>query len=356
VPKGQSTPFAQIRADPEKAYLLWRAAMTGRTDEFEARLTRLWRRQRRRFREDGEMVRRALLAKERAMRRGVAAGFVKPSFGAVEPFRQTVDKTLAGWIDKEFRRLRLFPSRRKRGAVEVFNRLWDTTKGGPKTIIEMAHDAARRGAVEASGPLSRYAAEAINKRAARRLKNRIRHAAEKAPMGGHQQSWADNIVRALEQSKHQANMGFVDATSGLNPMSAVHEAITKFAPPLSILYLSYTTHPRAAYRSTMAAAGEAAEADSYVYYLPAGARAAAKPEGFGAEHYAQVRTVRQWEALRRKMKRKRPGSYIFTTGFHVGDRGYLLPVPALLLAAAREIERRRRQAWLEGIRERGGAA
>lgn len=342
-----------MQADPVKSYLLWRNAMAGRTDEFEARINKMWRRYKRDALTDGANVRKALLAQERRLLVQKGAKFIQPGMHTIAPFRNTVDRTLASWIDKEFRRLRLFPGKDKRRSIEVFNRLWDASKGGPKSIIEMSHDAARKGLIEASGPLSKHAAAAINKRAGRRLKANMRKAVDNAgrQLKGQQQSWADNIIRALEQAKHQAAMNFVDATSGLNPESAIHDAITKFKPPLGVLALSYLTHPRAAYRSTLAAGGEAAGAVDYMYYLPATARVAAEPHGFGAEHHAQIKSVRQWEALRRKRKQKRPGSFIFTTGFHVGDKGYLLPIPALLRDAAPEIERQERQKWVEALKE-----
>jgi hypothetical protein len=331
----------RIEVDPEKSYLLWRNAMAGRTDEFEARLTKMWRRYKRDALNDGAMVRKALRAQEIKLLRRPGTPFIAPGMHTVGPFRDTVDRTLASWLDKEFRRLRLFPSKNKAKSIEVFNRLWDASQGGPKTVIEIARKAARTGVMEAGGVLSPGE------------RKRMAKAMEQAEESGfaHQQSWTDNVVRALEQAKYQASIAFKDATAGLNPESAINDAITKFAPPLGVLGLSYMTHPRAAYRSTIAAACSAVEANDYMYYLPTSARVDANPSGFGAEHYAQIRTVRQWEALRRKLGHKKAGSFIFTTGFHVGDLGYLLPIPLALLEAARETERKTRQKWLESLKE-----
>ena len=77
-----------------------------------------------------------------------------------------------------------------------------------------------------------------------------------------------------------------------------------------------------------------------------------REDGFTGRHVSQVRTEADWDRVRRRLGHKRAGSFMFTTGFHVNDPGYLLPVPALLAHEAREVERQRRQRQLEHVRAR----
>jgi hypothetical protein len=171
-----------------------------------------------------------------------------------------------------------------------------------------------------------------------------------AQHGGTVESWVENIIRNLDYYSHQALNPFVDAMvagSLVDAVGAMEEAADGFEPPENALRLSHQTHTRAAVRSTLAKAGEAMDADAYLYYPPQGARAMATEASFATSHGYLIRTAEEWEGVRQKLDAKRPGSFIFSTGFHPGDRGFLIPIPAALIGAAYAIERRRRQKFLE---------
>jgi predicted HicB family RNase H-like nuclease len=171
-----------------------------------------------------------------------------------------------------------------------------------------------------------------------------------AQHGGTVESWVENIIRNLDYYSHQALNPFVDAMVAGGLVSAVEamgEAAEGFDPPENALRLSHQTHTRAAVRSTLAKAGEAMESDAYLYYAPQGARATVTESSFATEHAYHIRTATEWEGVRTGLDAKRPGSFIFSTGFHPGDRGFLIPIPAALVGAAYAVERRRRQKFLE---------
>jgi hypothetical protein len=174
--------------------------------------------------------------------------------------------------------------------------------------------------------------------------------------GGNVESWVENVVRNFDYYSHQALNPFVDAMAASAVADDLEAAAVGFAPPENALRLSFQTHARAAVRSTMKAAGDAMEAKHYMYYPPQAARAIAEPAGFAAEHGYQIRTTEEWAKVREALDQKRPGSFMFSTGFHVGDRGTLVPIPLALLAAAYEIERKRRQKWLEKQRAKAEQA
>jgi hypothetical protein len=176
-----------------------------------------------------------------------------------------------------------------------------------------------------------------------------------AQYGGSVESWIENLIRNLDYYSHQALNPFVDAMAA-GEVDALEEAAIGFAPPENALRLSFQTHSRAAVRSTFKAAGDAMDAEHYMYYPPQGARVVAEPTGFAAEHGYQIRTADEWTGVRESLDQKRPGSFAFSTGFHIGDRGVLIPVPLVLLAAAYEIERKRRQKWLEKQRAKAEKA
>jgi hypothetical protein len=95
---------------------------------------------------------------------------------------------------------------------------------------------------------------------------------------------------------------------------------------------------------------------NWLAYQPVTARAGLSPNGFGATYYATIKTQPEWEKIRLGLDHKRPGSYIFTTGFHVLDTTYLLPIPPLFLAAAVADQRKERQRFLEKKRKEEEAA
>ncbi len=163
-------------------------------------------------------------------------------------------------------------------------------------------------------------------------------------------SWVENIGLALESAIHVARAPIIDATTGPMRKVAVREAALKFSPPMQRLELSYKTHQRAAMRSALAEMGQTAGATSFLYYLPAMARGEVSADGFGASQYGKIRTAAAWDILRRKRGAKRAGSYIFSTGFHVGDLGYLLPVFPLLASSTVQHARQMRQEFLNDKR------
>lgn len=329
-------------------FAAYKDAMTGRTDEHEARLVSLWQRYER---DASDMAGRVRTGLFRATQKAFAAGHpIGPrDFAAIADFKRTADKDIWDYLDNQFERLGLRQSRSNRVGIEVYNRLWDRTRGMPKTIIEQAYDAASEAVDDASGPLGKAGAGL-----ARKFRKGGADGAKYKQ--GQVDSWADNVIRALEQSAYQASAAITDALSGPISASALAEVAGKFDIPRNVLELSFTTHPRAMYRATIGAAGAAIEADEWEYYVPAAARATARPDGFAAAHHLQIKTGEEWEAVREALGHKKAGSWIHTTGFHVGDRGYLLPIPDAWSEAAREEERLWRQKWLDGIRRRKGVA
>jgi len=333
----------------ETLYLLYRNSLAGACDEFEAEITRDWRALERRMRRDGVELQARISRSLRKLR--LRGGTLDARAVRSLQVQAACDRDIWRWMDKQRRALRLIPSQSGgRGTVEVMNRRWRFDRGAPRALIQASHRRALAAVKEAAGPLGRvYGAQ--GKRMARRFVQRAQ-AADGRFADGASRSWADNVIRALEQSAHQASMALVDATSGPTTEAAILRTAAKFSPPLGVLALSYLTHQRAAFRATIGEAGHAVEARHYLYYLPAGARAGAAPGGFGAGHYAAIRTEREWQSVERKRKRKRPGSYLFTTGLHVGDCGFLLPIPALMLGAARAVERRNRQRYIDSLARR----
>jgi hypothetical protein len=227
------------------------------------------------------------------------------------------------------KRLQLWPDPKE--GIEVYNRKWDATRSIGNTVVGDALD-------------------------------KVKEAAEDAGVDpddipddwgvSHVSSWADNIIRAVEQATYQVSAHIIDATSGPNALAAIEETAELFTPPMQLLELSFMTHPRAAFRSGLGLIGRELDADSYVYHLPTEARANANPFGFGAAQHGKIRTAKEWERVRQNLDHKRPGSYVWTTGFHVGDKGYLIPIPPDKAEGAVAYERRERQKWLAKVEAR----
>lgn len=334
---------AGIAADKESAVLLYRSIMTGATDDYSAKLNKSWREYSKRSLRDGEKVREAIRKEVNALRKVADGngGIIKPGSRALAPFSTKTEKSLAWWIDREYTRLGIFPTQSRKSAVSVFGEDFNSKRGGPAKTVDPASKAARDAIKQANRRLG-LASD-------KDLEAALDSAADGVDL--QRESWVDNIVRALEQARHQARASFsLDAISAPEPVSALTDAVNSFRIPSNLIELSYKTHPRAAYRSTMAAAAPAIGAEHFMYYLPADARADAAPNGFGASHHERIETAKTWEAIRRGLGHRRPGSFIFSTGFHPNDKGYLIPVPKTFLDIAREIARKARQKFLEGKR------
>jgi len=338
-------------ASEARRYEMYRAGMAGVTDEYSAKLQAAWRAY------DREATRRAVMLRRQlsdSLHKTIGSGrMLNPEEINVWGFRASADERIWTWLDREFDVMHLRRMRRGGDGVEINNRLWNPDAGAGRKLVEDAKASAREAA--ASG------ADALRKAQipqARKVADSFESGAEldEALADGQSASWMDNIVRSLEQFAHQASAAIIDATSGLNARAAVLDIADQIDPVSNQLYLSYTTHPRAVYRASLASAGEAIGADKYLYYLPADARAAAAPTGWGANQHLKMRSRREWESARQALDQKRPGSFAWTTGFHAGDAGVLLPIPVAWESIASESERRKRQAWLEKLRAREGAA
>jgi hypothetical protein len=326
---GAGQAAALVSAPDERAlYGLYKAAMAGKTDEWEAQLAADWAKYEKAMLSDGQRIRDGLLADLNRIKT-VDKVLQPEDLRTILAVRNRADNTIWDWQNRQMERLRLWPS--KRGDTEVFNRLWDTTDSTGQTIIRKARIKIEETAQEAGVDPDDLADDWD---------------------GSQVQSWADNIIRAIEQVSYQMSAHVIDATSGMNALEAIEETAEKFVPPAALLELCFTTHPRAAFRSGLGLIGREMEAESYVYYLPPAARADANPFGFGSAQHGKIRTPEQWEGVRQGLDHERPGSYVWTTGFHVGDKGYLLPVPPKYTAGAVAFERRERQKWLERMAAR----
>lgn len=323
-------------------WLLYRDALTGRSDEWEAKIQSYWNRYLRdaqtraqHMRSDiSESLRKAFTKDE----------YIKPSLMKVDAFRKTADTDIWRWMDGELQHLGF---RRAPGkGLDVYNEIWARSRGA-KTIMEQATEAGR-GTVKGGAVVVRKIP------GGGRIADDMEDGAEDTTGLRDTQvdSWMDNIIRAYQQAAYIASAAIMDATSGPNALSAVSEFTRQWDLPENVLELSFTTHPRATYRATVAQAARKAGIDDYLYYLPASARHSAAPTGFGAQHHLLIRSAAAWDNTRRALGHKKPGSYIFTTGFHVGDKGVLLPVPPMLRAAAVAEERKVRQGFLDRVRKR----
>jgi hypothetical protein len=329
--------------------------MAGATDEFEARIGREWGQLRREMERQaarvGAKLDRDLARTFRPIEEG-GARLDSRAFAALST-REQGDKDIWQWLDGEYRRLRIWPARARKGAVEVNNRYYAYDRGLPKKLAGDASADAVKALRDAARPLK----VSCGAYAQRKAEAAAEEAAEKHSEGA-AQSWLDNIVRALEQTAHQMSMAIVDATSGPATAGEFDTIAAKFTPNWNTLALSYLTHQRASFRAVLGEAGEAlaaalGEKQSYfLYHLPAAARVAAVEEGFAARHFSLIKTRQEWTKVLKGLGAKKPGSFPMTTGFHVGDRGYLLPIPPTMLADAREIERVKRQTFLLRLAKR----
>ena len=238
--------------------------------------------------------------------------------------------------------------------VEVMNRRYRLDRGGPAAIIGEAQGEAAGVVRKAAKVVKKAAPAAAAEMAA--LNAGLDDALESGDYSS-TASFIDNIIRALEQKVHQQSMAMVDATAGPMAVEAVEEAAEMFEPVSPTLELSYLTHQRSTYRSTVAAMGRSFDSAwpeediNWLFYVPRTARAGLAPEGFTVQHYSQLKTAEEWEAVRMAEGAKRPGSFIFTTGFKPGSVAYLLPIPPLFLAAAIADQRKERQRFLDKKRE-----
>lgn len=331
-PSPGSNPAAALVTAPDarQLYGLYKSAMAGKTDEWEADLASAWGKYEKGMLADGRRIRDGLIGDLERIKT-VDKVLQPEDLKTIMGVRHKADQTIWDWQNRQFERLRLWPSRDRKGDLEVFNRAWKITDSTGQTIVGKAFEKAKQ-AAEDAGVDGDELPDEWN--------------------FSHVQSWADNIIRAIEQTSYQMSAHIIDATSGMNALAAIEETAEGFAPAVALMELSFTTHPRAAYRAGMGLIGREMEAESYVYYLPTTARANANPGGFGASQHGKIRTAKQWEKVRQSLDHKRPGSYVWTTGFHVGDKGYLLPIPPKHAAGAVAWERRDRQKWLERIAKR----
>ena len=338
-----------------EAYLLWIAALTAGVDEFEAKIQADFERYMQGVNAGAEIARGRM---ERELRRGLEfgpGGSLDARASRLISTRNKVDGHIWDWREKSLALLGLVAAGPTiRGAdktVEVFNRWYRVDLGGPAARARSASGAAIDAISDAGRTVNRIGAiEPIP--------------VEKAVLGAKSALYAllpgivasliDNPVRAIEQRAYQASISAVDATSGPMSEAAIADVGRRFTAPSGVLKASILTHQRAAFRSTVASFAAVAGAGAYVYYVPARERPRVAPTGFAASHYGMVKTEREWRGTMNALDHKRPGSYMFSTGFHVLDPGYLLPIPLGLLAVAREIERRRRQIFLERKRAEAG--
>ena len=316
--------------DERQLYALYKATMAGKTDEWEAQLASDWGKYEKAMLKDGARIRDGLVADIQRLK-DVDKVLQPEDLKTITAMRNKTDKDIWAWESRQFERLRLWPSKDRKGELEVFNRAWEITDSTGQTLVgkvrEKIEEAAQDAGVDPEDVSDNWDSS-------------------------HVASWADNIIRAIEQSSYQMSAHFLDATAGMNALAALEETAEMFAPPAALLELSFKTHPRAAFRSGMGLIGRELEAASYVYFLPTAARADANPTGFGAQQHGKIRTARQWEGVRQSLDHKRPGSYVWTTGFHIGDKGYLLPIPPRFAAGAVAFERRDRQKWIERMAKR----
>lgn len=328
---GAAPAAAIVSAPDERAmFALYKSAMAGKTDEWEAQLADDWRRYEKAMIADGQRIRDGLISDLDRIKT-VDKVLQPEDLTTITGVRNRADDTIWNWMDRQYERLRLEPSRDRKGELEVFNRAWDITDSTGATIVGKAREKVDE-AAEDAGIDPEDIPDEFN--------------------FSHVQSWADNIIRAIEQAGHQMSAHIIDATAGTNALEAIEETAEMFAPPVSLIELAFKTHPRAAFRSGLGLIGRELEAESYVYHLPAAARADANPTGFGATQHGKIRTAKQWEGVRQSLDHKRPGSYVWTTGFHIGDRGYLIPIPPKMKRGAVEFERRERQKWLDRMEKR----
>lgn len=325
-----------------REYEAFMQALTTRTDEQAAAINARWRSFEKAAQKRAADLRRQMNDAITKVR--IQGGVLSPETADIFGLRAELDSNIWTWLDKEFNILHLRKSRAS-GALEINNRGWNPDKGSGATFIDDA--------VTAGGEAAGAGAAAIRKATlpdAKKTGDAFESGAEDAAddiAGGQGASWLDNIIRSLEGFAYSLSAAAVDATSAFNAEAAIAELATLADPVTNRLELSFTTHPRAAYRATVAAAGRAIDAEKWLYYLPPDARVEAAPSGFGASQHMKIRSTAGWEDVRQGLDHTRPGSYAFSTGFHAGDRGVLLPIPPFWAKVAQEVERRRRQEWLE---------
>ena len=344
-------------------------------DEFEARIQREWR-----------VFEAAVNQAAKKTRRGLARA-VAGLPDAIDPW---ADKVLAaraasdtvlwefkGRVQSELGIVNSTAKEDPEAVVEIMNRRYRLDRGGPAAIIteaqQEAAEAVKKSAKVVKRALKSESALALD---TPELSGLLWNAEEYRGMSAEiddlldglsdalargdyssTASFIDNIIRALEQKVHQQSITMVDATAGPMAVEAVEEAAEMFEPVSPTLELSYLTHQRSTYRSTVAAMGRSFDSAwpeediNWLFYVPRTARAGLAPEGFTVQHYSQLKTAAEWEKVREGLDAKRPGSYIFTTGFHPGSAAYLLPIPPLFLAAAVADQRKERQRFLEKKKE-----
>jgi hypothetical protein len=347
------------RRDREEAWAAYYAALANGVNEFEARIQGDW-----------VKFNRAVERRARKARKGMADALsdlpdtVDPAADDVLAVRAESDEHLWEFLTGVVAVLGISEDRRRvddpEQTIEVFNRRYKIDTGGPAAVIGAAKSEALDIADEATKIAKRTlrADPASTARAAKLAAlDQGLEGAWDADDSAAAASYVDNIIRALEQKVHQQSIAVVDATAGAHEAEAVTEAAELFDPVTPTLEASFLTHQRAAFRSTLADMGRTFERAwpeediGWMYYEPVTARADLAPSGFGASHFGLIRTAEEWEAIRQGMDRSRPGSFIFTTGFHINSTGYLIPIPATLAGVAREKARRERQKFLEKKRE-----
>jgi hypothetical protein len=331
-PGGRAAGSAISAPDERTLYGIYKTAMAGHTDEWEAQLTSDWARFAKGAETYGRKIRDGLIADVERIK-NVDKVLGPEDLTTIMDIRARTDETLWDWQANQFRRLGLWPSKDEKAELEVFNRYWNITDSTGATMVGKAREKIEEAAKSADIDPDDISDEWDE---------------------SHVTSWADNVIRAIEQATHQMSAHILDATSGVNALEALEETAEMFEPPMQILELSFTTHPRAAFRTGLGLIGREMEAEEYVYHLPTAARTDADPFGWGANQHGKIRTAAEWEDIRQSMDHKRPGSYVWSTGFHVGDRGYLLPIPPDKAEGAVAWERRERQKWLERLRKRAG--
>jgi hypothetical protein len=362
----------EIEDGRAEAWAAYFGALALGVNEFEARIQGQW-----------VKFSAAVEREARKTRRGIAAALaslpdtIDPWDEAVLGARNRTDQRLWEFKDRVFGKLGVVNSQAAEdpeAVVEVFNRRYRLDRGGPASIIgeaqEEAADVTRKAVKGLRKSVTREAALAKGVKATAldilmdpgqyrdvdgELDDLLDGLDEAMGRGDFAAtaSFIDNVIRAVEQKTHQESMTIVDATAGPMAVEAAEEAAELFAPAAGGLEPAFLTHQRSTFRSTIAGMGRAFDSGwpeedvNWLYYQPITARAGLAPDGFGATHYALIRSQEEWEGVRKALDHTRPGSYIFTTGFHVNDTGYLLPIPPLLLAAAVADQRKERQRFLE---------
>ena len=319
-------------------WLMFLMALQSGTEDFEARIKAGWRGFRSNALADAEAMRRRMM---RAVDNGVRGVALQGEF-----YASTHD-----WRKKQESRLGIFVGCTiAADGVYAAGRIFNANRGGALRAVNYAHRDLMRTTNRAIRPLGNIG----NKGQRRNVINKT-DATRRTSGKASGKSWLENIETALEYVVHIGTASALDMTYGTNSESVLRETARKVRMPVQRMKLSYLTHQRAVYRAGLGEMGHAGNAGHWALWLPASERRKAAPTGFAAKHIYQVKTQLQWESVRRSLKAKRPGSYLFSTGFHPGDTSYLFPVFVPLAAEAREDLRQRRQEFVERVKEKAAS-